>query len=234
MGTQLQQREDQIPKEAWEGNEGCNELLNVTAVDVMRDIFHAYLTAGADLITTNTFGSFRWVLDEYDLGDRAYELTKAGAMLVKEQCEVFSTPEHPRFCLGSIGPGTKLPSLGHITYDEMFEGYSEFCLALIDGGVDIFLLETCQDPLQIKAALHACEWANKQRETNIDDKAIIYKNTFAHDKDKLTQWNAFLRRNKLTTSKTFPQIINKIKNFIEPALSENSTKTWNPNKWEWE
>jgi len=167
MGTQLQQREDQIPKEAWEGNEGCNELLNVTAVDVMRDIFHAYLTAGADLITTNTFGSFRWVLDEYNLGDRAYELTKAGAMLVKEQCEAFSTPEHPRFCLGSIGPGTKLPSLGHITYDEMFEGYSEFCLALIDGGVDIFLLETCQDPLQIKAALHACEWANKQRKTNI-------------------------------------------------------------------
>jgi 5-methyltetrahydrofolate--homocysteine methyltransferase len=167
MGTQLQQRDDKIPKEAWEGNEGCNELLNVTAPDIMNEIFHAYLTAGADLITTNTFGSFSWVLDEYQIGNRAYELTKAGAELVKKQCEAFSTPEKPRFCLGSIGPGTKLPSLGHITYDEMYEGYTEFCLALIDGGVDIFLLETAQDPLQIKAALHACEEACKQKNVDI-------------------------------------------------------------------
>jgi 5-methyltetrahydrofolate--homocysteine methyltransferase len=167
MGTQLQQRDEKIPKEAWEGNEGCNELLNVTCPEVLSEIFHAYLTAGADLITTNTFGSFSWVLDEYGLGSRAYELTKAGAELVKRECEKFSTSEHPRFCLGSIGPGTKLPSLGHIHYDAMFEGYTEFCLALIDGGVDIFLLETCQDPLQIKAALHACEEANRQRQTQI-------------------------------------------------------------------
>ncbi len=167
MGTQLQQRDDKIPKEAWQGNEGCNEILNVTAPDVMREIFHAYLTAGADLVSTNTFGSFSWVLDEYGIGERAYELTKAGTMLVKEECEKFSTPTHPRFVLGSIGPGTKLPSLGHITYDEMYKGYTEFCLALIDGGVDIFLLETCQDPLQIKAALHACEEANRQRGVEI-------------------------------------------------------------------
>jgi len=167
MGTQLQQRDEKIPKEAWEENEGCNELLNVTAPEVMNEIFHAYLTSGADLITTNTFGSFSWVLDEYQIGDRAYELTVAGAKLVKEQCKKFSTPEKPRFCLGSIGPGTKLPSLGHITYDEMFKGYTEFCLALIDGGVDIFMLETCQDPLQIKAGLHACQEANKTRGVDI-------------------------------------------------------------------
>jgi len=167
MGTQLQQREDKIPKEAWEGNEGCNELLNVTAPDIMREIFHAYLTAGADFITTNTFGSFAWVLDDYDIANRSYELTKAGAELVKQECEKFSTPEHPRFVLGSIGPGTKLPSLGHITYEEMYKGYTEFCLGLIDGGVDVFLLETCQDPLQIKAALHACQEANRQRQTQI-------------------------------------------------------------------
>ena len=125
MGTQLQQRDKKIPKEAWEGNEGCNELLNVTCPEVLSEIFHAYLTAGADFITTNTSGSFSWVLDEYNIGDRAYELTKAGAMLVKKECEKFSTPEHPRFCLGSIGPGTKLPSLGHITYDEMFDALKE-------------------------------------------------------------------------------------------------------------
>ncbi|MBN2815233.1 MAG: methionine synthase [Campylobacterales bacterium] len=167
MGTQLQQRDDKIPKEAWEGNEGCNELLNVTAPDIMEEIFNAYLTAGADLITTNTFGSFSWVLDEYGIGHRAYELTKAGAETVKRKCEEFSTPEHPRFCLGSIGPGTKLPSLGHITYDEMYAGYTEFCTALIDGGIDIFLLETAQDPLQIKAALHACQEACRIREVEI-------------------------------------------------------------------
>ncbi len=167
MGTQLQQRDDQIPHAAWEGNEGCNELLNVTCPEILSEIYHAYLTAGADFITTNTFGSFSWVLDEYQIGHRAYELTKAGAELVKQECEKFSTPEHPRFVLGSVGPGTKLPSLGHIHYDVMFKGYTEFCLALIDGGVDVFLLETCQDPLQIKAALHACQEANKQRGTQI-------------------------------------------------------------------
>ena len=167
MGTQLQQRDENIPKEAWEGNEGCNELLNVTAPEIMNEIFHAYLNAGADFITTNTFGSFKWVLEDYQIPERAYELTRAGAELVKKQCEAFSTPEHPRFCLGSIGPGTKLPSLGHIGYDEMYEGYTEFCIALIDGGVDIFLIETAQDPLQIKAALHAIQEANRQKDTQI-------------------------------------------------------------------
>jgi len=167
LGTQLQQRDEQISQEAWEGNEGCNELLNVTAPEILSEIAHAYLTAGADFITTNTFGSFSWVLDEYQIGNRAHELTRAGAELVKRECEKFSTPKHPRFCLGSVGPGTKLPSLGHITYDEMYEGYTEFCLALIDGGVDVFLLETCQDPLQIKAALHACTEANKQKGVDV-------------------------------------------------------------------
>ena len=167
MGTQLQERADRISEAQWEGNEGCNELLNVTAPDILEEIFHGYLTAGADLITTNTFGSFDWVLDEYQIGHRAYELTKAGAQIVKRQCDKFSTPEHPRLVLGSIGPGTKLPSLGHIHYDEMLKGYTECALALIDGGTDLFLLETCQDPLQIKAALHACEAANKERNTEL-------------------------------------------------------------------
>ncbi len=167
MGTQLQERSDRITEAQWEGNEGCNELLNVTAPEILEEIFHAYLTAGADLITTNTFGSFDWVLDEYQIGHRAYELTKAGAEIVKRQCDKFSTPEHPRLVLGSIGPGTKLPSLGHMHYNEMLSGYTECALALIDGGTDVFLLETCQDPLQIKAALHACEAANKERGTEL-------------------------------------------------------------------
>ncbi|MBE0498643.1 MAG: methionine synthase [Campylobacterales bacterium] len=167
MGTQLQDRSDRISEEQWEGNEGCNELLNVTAPKILEEIYHAYLTAGADLLTTNTFGAFDWVLDEYNIGHRAYELAKAGAEIVKRECDKFSTPEHPRFVLGSIGPGTKLPSLGHIHYDTMLKGYTECALALIDGGTDIFLLETCQDPLQIKAALHACQAANSERGTEL-------------------------------------------------------------------
>ena len=167
LGTQLQLRDEEIPKDAWEGNEGCNELLNVTCPEVISEIAEAYLDSGADFITTNTFGSFSWVLDEYDIANRAYELTLAGTKLVKQACDKFSTLKKPRFVLGSVGPGTKLPSLGHITYDDMHKGYTEFALALIDGGVDVFLLETCQDPLQIKAALHACQEANKQRKTDI-------------------------------------------------------------------
>ncbi len=167
MGTQLQQRDDDIPESAWEGNEGCNEILNVTAPEVMNSIYHAYATAGADLLTTNTFGSFDWVLDEYDIGHRAYELSRAGAEVVKKICNEFSTPEHKRYVLGSIGPGTKLPSLGHIHYDQMFEGYTECAIGLIDGGCDIFMLETAQDPLQIKAAIHAIERANKEKGTDL-------------------------------------------------------------------
>jgi 5-methyltetrahydrofolate--homocysteine methyltransferase len=91
------------------------------------------------------------------MGHRAYELSKAGASLVKELCEEYSTPQKPRFVLGSIGPGTKLPSLGHIDYDTMYKGYKEVALGLKDGGCDVFLLETCQDPLQIKAAIHALQ-----------------------------------------------------------------------------
>jgi len=169
-GTQIQNTK--IPKEAWldengESQEGCNELLNVTAPNIMQKIHNAYALAGADLIKTNTFGAMPWVLDEYGLGHRSYELAHAGAKLVKEICNKYSTPEKPRFVLGSIGPGTKLPSLGHIHYDEMFEGYTQTALGLIDGGVDIFLLETCQDPLQIKAAIHACEAASKKRGVKI-------------------------------------------------------------------
>jgi 5-methyltetrahydrofolate--homocysteine methyltransferase len=161
MGTQIQSFD--IADEVWEGKEGCNELLNVTAPDIMTRIHRQYFAVGGDLIKTNTFGAFPWVLDEYGIGDRSYELARAGAQIVKDLAVEFSTPEKPRFVLGSIGPGTKLPSLGHITYDEMLEGYKICALGLIDGGCDVYLLETAQDPLQIKAAIHACEAANKER-----------------------------------------------------------------------
>ncbi len=158
MGTQLQTYK--IEPAAWIDKngidqEGCNELLNDTAPEVLTKIHNAYALAGADMIKTNTFGTMPWVLDEYDMSERAYELTLKGTKLVKEICDKYSTVDKPRFVLGSIGPGTKLPSLKHIDYDTMYNGYKITAQALFDGGVDIFLLETCQDPLQIKAAIHA-------------------------------------------------------------------------------
>ncbi|MBT8344124.1 MAG: homocysteine S-methyltransferase family protein, partial [Sulfurovum sp.] len=147
--------------------EGCNELLNHTAPELIGRIHKRYAMAGADLLKTNTFGTMPWVLDEYQMGERAYELSKKGAELVKEVCNEYGTQTSPKFVLGSIGPGTKLPSLGHIHYDEMYEGYKLCALGLIDGGCDVFLLETCQDPLQIKAALHACQDANEERDVQL-------------------------------------------------------------------
>ncbi|HHO42836.1 MAG TPA: methionine synthase, partial [Epsilonproteobacteria bacterium] len=168
MGTQIQDLK--IPKEAWidkdgRNQEGCNELLNDTASELISLIHRRYAKAGANLISTNTFGTMPWVLDEYGLGSRAYELSYKGAKLVRDICDEFD--DIPRFALGAMGPGTKLPSLGHIEYDQMLQGYKEVALGLIDGGCDIFLLETCQDPLQIKAALHACQDANNERNSSL-------------------------------------------------------------------
>ncbi len=160
MGTMIQSMI--VPLDAWEGKIGCNEILNVGAPEIIRSIHEKYAQAGADLIKTNTFGALPWVLDEYGIGDRAYELAKAGAQLVRQVCDKYSSREKPRFVAGSLGPGTKLPSLGHIHYDEMYEGYKIAAKGLIDGGVDVFLLETFQDPLQIKAALHAVQDASKE------------------------------------------------------------------------
>ncbi len=160
MGTQLQTYK--VSQEAWIDDkgidqEGCNELLNATSPDILEKIHNAYALAGADMIKTNTFGTMPWVLDEYDMSHRCYELSLLGAKHVKKICDKFSTDEKPRFVLASIGPGTKLPSLGHIDYDTMYDGYRETARGLVDGGADIFLLETCQDPLQIKAAIHALQ-----------------------------------------------------------------------------
>ncbi|OQX74271.1 MAG: methionine synthase [Campylobacteraceae bacterium 4484_4] len=161
MGTQIQAMK--IPKSAWENLEGCNELLNVTFGEGIRKIHDAYAMAGADIIKTNTFGAIPWVLEDYGIADRTYELARAGAELVRSVCDAHSTPERPRFVAGDLGPGTKLPSLGHISYDEMYAGYKIAASGLIDGGCDLFLLETCQDPLQIKAALHACGDVAKEK-----------------------------------------------------------------------
>jgi len=155
MGTGIQSLAPTL--EDYQGKEGCNELLAVSRPDIIRSIHASYFEAGADVIETNSFGSSSIVLAEYDLAHRCRELNIAAAKLAKEVAREYSTAEKPRFVAGSIGPTTKLPSLGHISYDAMLASYREQIEALIEGGVDVLLIETSQDLLQAKIALAACQ-----------------------------------------------------------------------------
>ena len=155
MGTNLQVQELTAADFGGPEYEGCNEYLVFTKPEAVAKVHRGFLAAGADVIETDTFGGTSIVLAEYDLADRAYELNKTAAALAKQVAQEFSTPAHPRFMAGSMGPGTKLPTLGHIDFDTLKASYIEQAQGLIDGGVDLMLVETCQDVLQIKAALNA-------------------------------------------------------------------------------
>ena len=155
MGTSVQMQ-NLTPEDFW-GKEGCNELLALSRPDVIRAIHASFLDAGCDVIETDSFGSSSIVLAEYGLEDRTRELNLAAARLAREVADAYSTPEKPRFVAGSMGPTTKLPSLGHIGYDAMAAAYREQAEALIEGGVDVLLIETCQDLLQAKIALAASQ-----------------------------------------------------------------------------
>ena len=151
MGTNIQKRQPS-PDDFW-GNEGCNEILVLSRPDIIGDIHAAFYKVGCDVVETNTFGATRIVLGEYGLQDRVAEINLAAARLARQVAADFSTSGKPRFVAGSIGPTTKLPSLGHIRFDDMVDAYVEQTLALIEGGVDLLLVETCQDLLQAKAGL---------------------------------------------------------------------------------
>ena len=157
MGTQLQAQELTATDFGGEQYEGCNEYLVVTKPEAVEKVHRGYLEAGADVIETDSFGGTSVVLAEYDLADRAYELNKAAAALAKQVAVEYSTPEKPRFVAGSMGPGTKLPTLGHIDFDSLKVAYEEQAKGLVDGGADLLIVETCQDVLQIKAALNGIE-----------------------------------------------------------------------------
>jgi len=137
--------------------EGCNEYLCISRPDVVNKLHTYFLEAGADVIETNSFGSASIVLNEYSIPHLDYDLSKKAAELAKECALSFFTNSKPRFVAGSIGPTTKLPSLGHISFDEMQESFYRQMNGLFDGGADIFCIETCQDLLQIKCALNAAE-----------------------------------------------------------------------------
>src|SRR5262249_1983773 len=151
MGTNIQVRNPTVD-DFW-GKEGCNELLVLSRPEIIGDIHCSFLKVGCDVLETDTFGATRVVLAEYDLQDKVAEINIAAAKLAKEVAANFATNDKPRFVAGSIGPTTKLPSLGHISFDAMSAAYEEQASALITGGVDVLLIETSQDLLQAKAAL---------------------------------------------------------------------------------
>ncbi len=135
--------------------EGCNENLVLSSPKVVERVHDSFLEAGCHVIETNTFGASSIVLDEYDIGDKAYEINKNAALIAKNAASKYTSVDKPRFVAGSIGPTTKLPTLGHIDFDDLKQSYKEQIYGLIDGGVDLLLIETCQDVLQIKSALSA-------------------------------------------------------------------------------
>jgi len=156
-GTNLQTQNLTADDFGGEHFAGCNEYLILTKPSAVEKVHIDYLTAGADIIETDTFGSSSIVLAEYGIESLAYQISKEGAAIAKRMAQQFSTKEKPRFVAGSIGPTTKLPSLGHIAFDPMHDSYYEQMAGLLDGGADLFIIETCQDLLQIKAALAAAQ-----------------------------------------------------------------------------
>ncbi|MET9021107.1 methionine synthase [Actinopolymorpha sp. NPDC004070] len=151
MGTMLQAHDPTL--EDFEGHDGCNEVLNITRPDIVRSVHEPYFEAGSDCVETNTFGANFAALSEYGIADRVHELSFAGARLAREVADAYSTPDRPRWVLGSMGPGTKLPSLGHVPYAVLRDAYQQNAAGLIEGGADALIVETSQDLLQTKAAI---------------------------------------------------------------------------------
>ncbi|MGH8985396.1 MAG: homocysteine S-methyltransferase family protein, partial [Acidimicrobiia bacterium] len=139
--------------------EGCNENLVLTRPDLIARMHSSFFDVGVDAVETATFGSFPVVLAEYGIPERTFELNEDAARIAKEVASGYATPDRPRFVIGSIGPGTKLPSLGHIRFADLRDSYEPMVEGLLAGGVDVLLVETVQDLLQGKAALVACRRA---------------------------------------------------------------------------
>ena len=164
MGTMLQAQNPTL--EDFEGHEGCNEILNISRPEMVKAVHRAYLEVGVDAIETNTFGANFGNLAEYGIEERIYELAFAGARLAREVADEYSHVE-PKWVFGSIGPGTKLPTLGHTSYEKLRNAYEECARGLIDGGADALLVETSQDLLQTKAAINGCRQALDKQNRNL-------------------------------------------------------------------
>ena len=165
MGTMLQAADPTL--EDFQNHEGCNEILNISRPDIVASVHNEYLAVGVDAIETNTFGANWANLAEYGIEDRIYELAFAGAKIARECADKFSTADKPRFVLGSLGPGTKLPTLGHTTYEFLRDAYETAAQGLLDGGSDALLIETTQDLLQAKAAVNGSRAAMAKVERDV-------------------------------------------------------------------
>ena len=158
-GTSLQQMNLSAEDFGGAALEGCNEYLVFTRPDAVQAVHRQFLEVGCDVIETDTFGATSLVLAEYDIADQAFAINQRAAELAREVADAYSTPDKPRFVAGSIGPTTKLPTLGHVDFDSMRASFQEQAEGLLAGNVDLFIVETCQDVLQIKAALQGIEAA---------------------------------------------------------------------------
>jgi len=165
MGTQIQEAD--LTLEDFEGHENCSEILLETRPDFVRSVHEAYLEAGCHAIETNTFGANKVVLADFGLESKTRELNRLGAVIARETCERYSRSGEPRFVIGSLGPGTKLVTLGHTDYDILVDSYAEQVRGLLDGGVDAILIETCQDILQVKAAVAATNTALREHDRKL-------------------------------------------------------------------
>jgi 5-methyltetrahydrofolate--homocysteine methyltransferase len=164
MGSRVQALTLDIEKDYW-GRENCTDVLVLSRPDMVREIHRGYFEAGADMVETNTFGASAVTLGEFDLAERAFEINKIAGELAREAAETFADGRD-RWVIGSVGPGTKLPSLGNIAYDPLEAALTEQCRGLIAGGVDAILIETCQDTLQIKASVNGAKIARRAAGTD--------------------------------------------------------------------
>ncbi|MGW1465073.1 methionine synthase [Streptomyces sp. NPDC002308] len=152
MGTMLQAQDPTL--EDFQDLEGCNEILNITRPDIVRSVHEEYFAVGVDCVETNTFGANSSALGEYDIPERIHELSESGARIAREVADAFTASTgQQRWVLGSMGPGTKLPTLGHAPYTQLREGFQQNAEGLISGGADALIVETTQDLLQTKAAI---------------------------------------------------------------------------------
>ncbi|HMC42056.1 MAG TPA: homocysteine S-methyltransferase family protein, partial [Acidimicrobiales bacterium] len=158
-GTNLQLRELSADDFGGPGLEGCNEVLCDTRPDVVADLHRSFFDVGVDVVETDSFGALPWVLAEYGIAGRTHQLALRSARIARDVAGAYSTPDRPRWVAGSLGPGTKIASLGQISFAELRDGYETAARGLLEGGVDLLIVETCQDLLQAKAAANACRRA---------------------------------------------------------------------------
>ncbi|GMU35825.1 MAG: methionine synthase [Phycisphaerae bacterium] len=154
MGTSIHARE--LTLADYDGHENCVDVVSLTRPDVIADIHRSFLSVGCDGVMTNTFGASKLTLGEFGIADKTYAMNRASAEIARRVADEFSKPAQPRFVVGSMGPGTKLITLGQTHWDEMLDSYTEQARGLLDGGVDALLVETCQDILEAKCAIVAC------------------------------------------------------------------------------